>query len=203
MWWEQDWEMDSRRKQTTRIKFDSRTILKHFDNLVPQFEYIVFLKNPHCLDRGLILTDREHWQKDKSISFSTECFVQLCCIKYRSSLVQCRAKENHVQKLTTSEMVNVTQLLDLRVSSFNWGYKNIEVLSKHCLNDMWGSDMPICNTSRPQLRIYQDKQHIAQCTYLEVSAGLADLVDVGQGSAIVLGTVLRQTELLKLLKLNL
>lgn len=42
-----------------------------------------------------------------------------------------------------------------------------------------------------------------QAIYLEISAGIANLVDVGQRTPIVLGTVLRQTELLEFLKLHL
>lgn len=42
-----------------------------------------------------------------------------------------------------------------------------------------------------------------QAIYLEISADIANLVDVGQGASIVLGTVLRQAELLEFLKLHL
>lgn len=48
-----------------------------------------------------------------------------------------------------------------------------------------------------------DLNRAVQAIYLEISAGIADLVDVGQGTTVVLGTVLRQTELLEFLKLHL
>ena len=56
---------------------------------------------------------------------------------------------------------------------------------------------------RRSTRIVHAAQLARAVTHLEVVAGIANLVDVGQRSAIVWGPCLRQAKLLDLLKLHL